>query len=279
MMPVIVRKMTEWFVLPLLGVLLLNGLMYFQQPRMIFFPLRTLGATPTDWGYGYEDVTLEAEDGISLHGWYIPREGARRVVLFLHGNAGNISHRRESVEIFHQLGLGVFIFDYRGYGQSEGTPSEAGLYRDAFAAWRYLTGVRGFEAADIVIFGRSLGGAVAARLASEVTAGGVILESTFSSARDFTNVVFPLLSRLVILRYDLDAARAVGHVTSPVMVLHSRDDEIMPFELGRTLYAAASDPKRFVELRGDHNMGFIASRPDYERALEDFLAATQMRMH
>jgi len=247
--------------------------MYLQQPRMIFFPSRALVATPADWGLDYQDVQLETEDGVSLHGWYVPRAGARRVVLFLHGNAGNISHRRASVEIFHQLGVDVLIFDYRGYGRSEGTPSEAGLYRDAMAAWRYLTETRGFKPAEIVVFGRSLGGAVAARLASQVAAGGLILESTFSSARDFARSVFPVLSRLVVLRYDFDSVHALARVRSPVLMLHSCDDEIIPFELGRRLYDAAPEPKHFVALRGDHNNGFLVSRPGYDRALHEFLAA------
>ena len=270
-------KMSDWLILPLVGILVLNGLMYFAQPGMIFFPWRTLDATPADWGLDYEEVTLHTDDRVALHGWYIPREDARLVVLFLHGNAGNISHRRESIEIFHRLGASVFIFDYRGYGQSGGSPSEAGLYRDAAAAWRYLTGARGKHPADIVIFGRSLGGAVAAQLASEVTAGGVILESAFNSARDFAHTVFPLLSRLVYLRYNFNAARALARTRSPVLVLHSPDDEIMPFALGRRLYEAAPEPKRFVTLRGDHNTGFLASRPQYDQALQEFLAAIGQR--
>lgn len=276
-MMVAVRKMLEWLVPLLLGLAILNGLMYFQQPRMIFFPWSALDATPADWGLDYEDLHFRTEDEVLLHGWFIPRPGAHRAVLFLHGNAGNVSHRRESIEIFHQLGLAVFIFDYRGYGQSSGTPSETGLYRDARAAWRQLTRDRGYAAADILIFGRSLGGAVAARLAAEVTPAGLILESTFSSARDFAHRVFPLLSRLVFLRYDFNAAQALGRVRAPLLVMHSRDDEIIPFELGRGLYAAASEPKHFVELHGDHNTGFIVSRPAYDQTLADFLAITQTR--
>ncbi len=266
-------RMTDWLVLPLVGLLLLNGLMYFQQPRMIFFPWRSLDATPSAWGLAYEDLQIPSDDGVTLHGWFVPHEGARRVVLFLHGNAGNISHRRESVAIFHSLGLDVLIFDYRGYGNSSGTPDEQGLYRDAAAAWRYLTEVRGIPPEDIVIFGRSLGGAVAAQLAAEVNAAGVIIESSFSSARDFANAVFPLLSRLVILRYRFAAAEALARTRSPVLILHSPDDEIMPFDLGRRLYDAAPGPKRFVTLRGDHNGGFLVSRPEYDRALADFVAS------
>lgn len=255
----------------LVAAALLSGLLYLQQPAMIFFPYATLDATPADWGVDYEDVHFAAADGVALHGWYIPREGARQVVLFLHGNAGNISHRGESVAIFHDLGLDVFIIDYRGYGRSSGKPSEAGLYEDARGAWRYLTGTKGFAGRDIVIFGRSLGGVVAARLASEVAPGAVIIESAFSSARDVARAVFPVLSRVTVVRYEFDAAAYVRRVGAPVLVLHSREDEIMPFELGRRLFEAANEPKEFVELRGDHNAGFLLSQPGYGRALQRFL--------
>lgn len=264
--------MTGALIFVLLFVGLVNGWMYIQQPRMTFFPVRPLAATPADWGFAYDEVALETPDGISLHGWFVPRAGARQVVLFLHGNAGNISHRGDSISLFHELGLNVFIFDYRGYGRSTGEPSEQGLYLDADAAWRYLVDVRHFAESDIIIFGRSLGGAVAARLASGVQAGGVILESTFSSARDFAREVFPLLSRVVMLRYDFDSAACLADVRSPLLVLHSPEDEIMPFELGRRLFTAGNEPKDFVVLRGDHNGGFLASRPAYDSALAAFLS-------
>jgi fermentation-respiration switch protein FrsA (DUF1100 family) len=257
----------------LLGIALFGGLVWLQQPSMIFFPSARLVMTPEDWGLAYDDVTFSAEDGVSLHGWYVPRAGtgARNVVLFLHGNAGNISHRGESVRIFHDLGLDVFIFDYRGYGRSGGRPSEAGLYEDASAAWRQLTETRGIHGRNVVIFGRSLGGAVAARLASEVDPGAVIIESGFTSARDVARAVFPVVSRLSVVRFEFPAAASLAQVTAPVLVLHSRDDEIMPFELGERLYHAAREPKAFVELRGDHNAGFLMSQPGYGLALGQFL--------
>lgn len=255
----------------LIALTLINGFMYLAQPGMIFFPRAALDATPQDWGLEYEDVNFHTKDGVKLHGWFIPRSGSKRVLLFFHGNAGNISHRGESVAIFHRLGLNVFIIDYRGYGASAGKPSELGLYRDARAAWRYLTVDRGFAPSQIVIFGRSLGGVVAAKLASQERAGALILESSLSSAKDAAREIFPLLSWLVILRYELDAAKYVRSVRSPVLVLHSADDEILPYHLGRKLFDAAPAPKRFVELRGGHNEGFILSQPDYERALGEFL--------
>jgi fermentation-respiration switch protein FrsA (DUF1100 family) len=252
----------------------LNAWMYLQQPRMTFFPDRTLIATPADWGLEYDDVEFGSEDGVRLHGWYIPNRESNRVILFFHGNAGNISHRGDSIRIFHDLGLNVFIPDYRGYGRSAGVPDEAGLYRDATAAWRYLMQA-GHAPGDIILFGRSLGGAVAAELAPRVDAAALILESTMSSARDFARTVFPLLSRVLVVRYRFDVAAAVGSLSCPVLVLHSRDDEIMPYRLGEKVYHAAGEPKRLVTLGGDHNRGFLQSQPYYSEQLALFIAGLQ----
>lgn len=266
------NRLIKNILLLLLGLVLLNGCMYLQQSSMIFFPYATLDQTPAEWGLVYEDVFLDTEDGVRLHGWYIPRHGSKQALLFFHGNAGNISHRGASVEIFHRLGLNVFIFDYRGYGKSEGKPDEKGLYKDARAAWRYLSKERGFGQEEIILFGRSLGGAVAAKLAAEIQPGGLILESTFSSAKDVANAVFPVLSRLIFLRYDFDTAAHVRRVACPVLVLHSPDDEIIPFRLGEKVFQAANEPKSFVKMRGDHNSGILMSQPDYERALGAFVS-------
>ncbi len=263
--------MKKTILLLLSGLALLNGSMYLQQPAMTFFPYATLDQTPAEWGLAYEDVYLDTADGVRLHGWYIPHPGSRQTLLFFHGNAGNISHRGASVEIFHRLGLNVFILDYRGYGISQGRPDENGLYEDARAAWRYLIEERRFDRKEIILFGRSLGGAVAAELAAEVQPGGVILESTFSSAREVAKVIFPVLSRLIVLRYDFNTAAHIRKVNSPVLVLHSPGDEIIPLPLGERVFQAANAPKSFVKMRGGHNNGFLVSQPDYEQALDAFV--------
>ena len=254
------------------GWVLLSGAMFLLQPSMLFFPMASLEQTPRDWGLEYEDVAFDTEDGLTLHGWYLPRKGATRVLLFFHGNAGNISHRGESIAIFHRLGLDVLIVDYRGFGHSQGSTSEKGLYRDAIASWRWLTEQRGYSAGAVILFGRSLGGVVAAQLASQVQPLGLILESSFSSARDTARALFPLLSRLVPLRYELDAAQYVKRATCPILVLHSPEDDVIPYRLGRKLFDAAPNPKRFVDLRGGHNDGFLLSQPGYARSLAEFLA-------
>jgi len=265
------RTMIYLAVLLILGLVVLNAWMYLQQPRMIFLPFDDISATPASRGLEYEEVRLKTSDGLNLHGWYIPAQDSDKVLLFFHGNAGNISHRGDSIALFHQLGLNVFIFDYRGYGRSEGTPSEDGLYRDARAAWAYLTQDRGYAGTDVILFGRSLGGAVATRLASEVRPGGLILESTFGSARDMADEVFPVMTRLLYLRFGFNTVVRIKKVHVPVLVLHSPDDEIIPYRQGRKVFVAANEPRSFFEMRGDHNSGFLTSQPEYGQALESFI--------
>lgn len=267
------RRLAGWLLTrSLLLLIIINVVMFVQQPRITFYPYSEHEALPTQWGLAYEDVALTTEDGVALHGWYIPHPAATKTLLFLHGNGGNISHRGESLAIFHRLGLSILIIDYRGYGRSEGEPGEQGFYRDARAAWHYLTGQHGVKPEQIILFGRSLGGAVATDLASQVTPAALILESTFSSARDMAAHLFPLLSRVVVLRYRFASDEKVAQVTSPILMLHSPQDEVIPYPLGRRLYAAAPSPKQFVEMRGGHNDGIMQSQPLYEWSLQRFIS-------
>lgn len=259
-----------FFIITTLAVFL-NAGFFVQLPGMVFYPDRQQVATPADWGLQYEDVHMTAEDGTKLHGWFIPATQSDRVLLFFHGNAGNISHRGESIKIFHRLGLNILIIDYRGYGQSEGAPGEQGLYQDAAAAWQYLTGQKGFKPEQVAIFGRSLGGTVAAQLASRIRPAALILESTMSSLHDFAKIAYPVLSRLVVLRYRFNVVGHLQSITCPVLVLHSPDDDIMPYSLGEKVYQAARQPKEFFKITGNHNSGFLESQPAYEQALGRFL--------
>jgi len=257
------------------GALLLAGAgAWLLQPKLLFRPYPEMVGVPSDWGLAYQDVWLTTDDGVPLHGWFMPnprRRPAPHTLLFLHGNAGNISHRSASIAIFADLGLDQLIIDYRGYGQSDGTPSETGLYLDADAAWHWLTAVRGLRPQDIVVFGRSLGGAVATELAARVQPGALIVESSFTDIAAMARLHHPLLARLMPLRYRLPSAEYLARVRSPVLVLHSPDDGVVPFAQGQALYAAAPGPKRFVQLVGGHNQGFLDSQPHYQQALADFL--------
>lgn len=251
--------------------ILFNLLLYMQLPAMVFFPTRELVSTPGDVGLTFKDVYLQSRNGNRIHGWYVPGKKSGKAVLFLHGNGGNISYRNDSLLIFNRLGLSVLIIDYQGYGSSEGEPSETALYEDARSAFDYLQQQRGFNNKNIVVFGRSLGGAVAAHLAAETQPGAVILESTFSSTRDMAQYYYPVLGRLVYLRHGFQTANQVRKINSPLLLMHSRDDEVIPFELGEKVYRAANKPKIFAEMIGDHNNGFLRSQPVYEQVLAKFL--------
>ena len=254
----------------IIGILVLNAWFYFLQPSLLFYPYEQLEAIPSDWGLQYENVELVTSDNIQLHGWYIPGKRSDKALLFFHANGGNISHRGDSLKIFHQLGLNVLIIDYRGYGLSGGELSEEGIYRDAIAAWEYLLG-RGFKKSDIIIFGRSLGGAVATHLSRNVKPAALILESTFSSVRDMASRVMPLVSNLVYLRFSFNTESKIKNTSVPLLVLHSPDDEIIPFKLGQKVFSAGNAPKYFYELNGGHNEGFIESMPGYQKMLETFI--------
>lgn len=238
---------------------------------MMFYPYKSLDSTPKDWGREYENIEIITADNVQLHGWFLPVNNAEQVVLFFHGNGGNISHRGDSLKIFHKLGLNVLIIDYRGYGLSEGTVSEAGLYLDAMAAWQYLIKQRGYTKKNIIIFGRSMGGAVATHLASQVQPRALIIESTFSSVKDMADRILPLISKLVYIRYDFNTESIIKQVRVPVLVMHSPDDDIIPFQLGKKVFTAANTPKDFYELQGSHNSGFMQSMPGYQQAIKLFI--------
>jgi len=253
---------------------LLALMLFLFQDRMVFLanlPGRALTATPQDAGFEYEDVTLETSDGVKLHGWYIPAAQASGVVLFLHGNAGNISHRLDSIAIFHELGLDTLIIDYRGYGRSEGKPSERGTYLDAEAAWHYLVNNRGVAAERIIVFGRSLGGAVAAWLANQYKPAALIIESSFSSALDMARKLYPFMPVRLITRLEYPVSEFVSGLRCPLLVIHSRDDEIIPFAMAEANYDSAAEPKSLLEIWGDHNNGFLLSRDRYLPGLNEFI--------
>jgi hypothetical protein len=253
------------------GVLAL--LVYIFQSRLVFYPEtdREITITPSRIGLPYEDIHLKTSDGISLHGWYIPAPQPRGTVLFMHGNAGNISHRLDSIQIFHRLGYNMLIFDYRGYGKSGGMPTEQGTYRDAEAAWLYLTEQRHIPACHIVLFGESLGGAVAAWLAARQNPAALVIASGFTSVPDLGQQLYPYLPIQWLARIRYDTREYLRTVTVPVLIAHSPEDDIVPFEHGRALFAVANPPKQFLELAGGHNDGFIFMRESWVKVLGDFL--------
>ncbi len=247
------------------GYLLLVAFAWATQAGMLYLPHvagRELLAAPDAIGLDYEDVTLETSDGVRVHGWFV-RGASPRALLYFHGNAGNISHRLHSIKEFNELGLSVFIVDYRGYGRSTGKPTEKGLYRDAQAAWNYLSGDRGIAPDNIILFGRSLGGSVAAWLATHEAPAALIVDSSFTSVPDIGQEAYPWLPVRLLSRFRHPTREYVERSSCAVLVVHSRDDEIIPFHHGEAIFAAANEPKSFLEIRGGHNDAHAISADTY----------------
>lgn len=248
-------------------------LVFLFQPRLIYFPQveRELATTPRAAGLDFEDVALHTADGVKLHGWWVPARNARGTVLLMHGNAGNISHRLGYLTMFSRLGYSVLLFDYRGYGKSGGSPEEEGTYRDAEAAWQHLTEARKLNPQEIVILGESLGGGVATWLAFKYPPRALVLASTFTSVPDLGAQVYPWLPVRLLARIVYDNLARIREVKVPVLIAHSRGDDIIPFTHGQALFAAAHEPKQFLELAGGHNEGFLFAREEWITAVRTFL--------
>ena len=234
-----------------LAYTLIALLMWLFQERLLYLPdmARAHVATPSELGLDWQAVALTTADDITLDAWWLPAEDARAALLFLHGNAGNISHRLTSLEQFNRLGLSVLILDYRGYGKSEGKPSEAGTALDADAGWRWLKAWR--------------------RLSMRRAA--VILESPFRSVPDMGQQLYPWLPVRALARLHYPTIEYVTQRSAPLLVIHSEDDEIIPFAEGQAVYEAATSPKELLVIQGGHNTGFLDSEANYLRGIDDFL--------
>lgn len=243
------------------------------ERRLIYFPFRRLEVTPRELGLRFEEARLVAEDGPALHGWFLPVEGSRYTVVVCHGNAGNISHRLDRALLMHaKLKTDVFLFDYRGYGLSEGVPDEQGTYRDARAALRYLITGRGIDRSNLILFGESLGGAVALQLALEEPVRALVLEAPFTSIADMARSVPPFLPLGRLLRTRYDNLGKIGGLRVPLLVLHGDRDITVPFAQGRRLFEAAPEPKRFFTIPGaSHNDTYFIGGDAYWQAWKEFL--------
>lgn len=241
--------------------------------KSTYYPSRGLWCTPADAGLGFEDVEFVSEDARRLHGWWIPVEEEAPTILVCHGNAGNIADRVWLAKDFARLGVNIFLFDYRGYGKSSGFPTERGLYRDARAAYEVVRArYADAERPPVVVYGRSLGGAVAVQLACDRPVRGLILEGTFTSARDMARVIYPWLPLGWVLSQRFDVERKIAQLSGiPKIIAHSRDDEVVPYRLGRRVYQAAAEPKVFCELTGSHNDSGWETTPSYWREIEQLL--------
>lgn len=251
--------------------LLLCLLLFVFQAKYVYYPMSEIIATPDHIGLPYEDLYLTTEDDVKIHGWYIRHTEPRATMLLLTGNAGNISYRLEKLRIFHELGLSVLIIEYRGYGLSEGTPTEQGTYLDALAAWQYLIVERGIPADKIILYGESLGAGVATWLMDQHAPGGLIVESAFTSIVDIGRHYYPYLPVKLLTRIKYPTLERISNSSCPVLVIHSSDDEIIPLTHGLRLYEAAKEPKFILEISGDHNNGFYISRDQYSNGIARFI--------
>jgi len=266
----------------------LGVILYLMQPKFLYSPVGEVPYTPDELGLNFETIVFKSVDGLQLCGWYIPApleartkaasvqpgdsfltgpaENSELTVLFCHGNGGNMMHRLDSINFFYNLGLNCFIFDYRGYGNSQGKPNEEGTYLDAQAAYNWLTEEKKVAPDKIIIFGRSLGGSIAAQLTSKTQAKALVIESAFTSYVDIGRKFYPYMPVRWFAKFSYRTIDYIKEVKSPVMIIHSRNDEVVPFEFGLELYETANEPKEFVEIFGSHNDSFLVSSEIYKKA-------------
>lgn len=270
------KRFIKWtlIIIPALAVLfylvLLAGL-WAMQERLMFGRADTeIREMPDARGWSYEEVWCDV-DGEKTHGWWIPLENERGAILFSHGSGRNISGYLEDVALYREAGFSVLLYDYGGYGASGGAASEARCYADARAMWDYLVDVRKMSADRIVLAGSSMGGGVTLGLAVQVSPAALILESTFTSVPDVLSEAYPFIPARWICRIQFRNIDRIGQLRCPVMVVHSREDRVVPFGHGRKLFETANVPKVFVEISGAHHGGKFSSRDIYLRHLVEFV--------
>ncbi|MFQ5865076.1 MAG: alpha/beta hydrolase [bacterium] len=247
------------------------------ENKFIFFPFKYPQGYwhPEVFGLQVEDCYFRTADGCQLHGWFFPKDSALATFLWCHGNAGNITDRLDNLAKLSKLPINVFIFDYRGYGRSEGSPNETGIYLDAEAAYDYLISRKDVEPDKIILFGRSLGGAVALDLATKRACAGLILESTFTSAKDMAKSAFGFIPAHLIIKSKFDSIEKISKIQVPILFLHGTSDRTVPFKLGRRLHEAANNPKEFYQIQGaDHNDTYIVGGQPYFNQLLEFSRQT-----
>jgi uncharacterized protein len=258
-------------------------LVFFFHRRLIYFPYSALVSTPSEAGLDYRDVFFDAADGPKIHGWIVePFPGAtgavvspRANLLFFHGNGGNLSYSVEALRTFAVMGYRTLAIDYRGYGRSGGSPHEEGLYRDAEAALRFFCDEYGLRADEVVYVGRSLGGGVALELALREKPAALVLESPFASIRDMAGMMGYLFPLRLLLGDRYDNVGKVGGLDCPLLVIHSGEDEVVPFRQGVRVFEAAAEPKEFIEIRGGHDEGYYESGSVYTEGFMQFVAGVE----
>jgi len=253
-----------------IGFVFLFGYIKFLEQKSVFFPNKIVKVNPEILHMPFEDVYFGTKDNLKINGWFIPTEGSKYTILYFHGNAGNLADRLEKIELLKKIGLNIFIIDYRGFGKSQGRPTEKGVYLDADAAYDYLIKDRKIGPDQIVLFGESIGSAVAIELASKVKVRGMILEGAFSKAKDMVNKIYPLLPAFLFSNM-YDSLSKIKNISCPKLFIHSKNDEIVPFKLAQKLFYAAKEPKKLIEVSGEHNDVFWASQDEFISSITEFI--------
>jgi len=249
------------------GFAMLMAVLTALQNKLIFFPER-LGVRASPGG----EAWITTHDGVTVHAWHLVPPNASRALLYLHGNGGNLESRRHILLQLEQLGVEILAIDYRGYGKSTGEPTEAGLYTDALAAHAWLA--QRIPPERIFVYGESLGGGPATELAVKRPTAGLILQSTFTSIADMAALSFPLLPVRAIVRTRFDNLAKLPNVSAPKLIIHSRADEVVPFDMGQRLYAAARGPKQHLWLdRARHNDLYTLDADEVLTSLRSFIAS------
>lgn len=242
----------------------------YMERKSLYIPFRHIDETPKSLGLEYVDLSITTPDRIVINAWFIPKEEPKGTILFIHGNGGNLSHRLAKIAFFYELGFNVFIFDYRGYGKSTGAPSEKGLYMDAQACYDYVIKILKTSSDKIILYGESLGGAVAIDLAGRNRVKALILEGVFPSVADMARRLLPFLPSF-LLGSKFDSVSGIDKISVPKLFIHSRNDEIIPFDLGKKVFDRAAFPKEFFEIHGGHNDAFFNQIGILKKRIGDFL--------
>ncbi len=251
----------------------------FLEASSLFVPSRDVAVTPGQAGFDFEDIYFVTQDHVRLNGWLVKSAQmpqAAATILYCHGNAGNIGDRIEKLQDFSNLGVNVFIFDYRGFGKSQGRPTEQGMYRDALAAYDYLASREDIAKNRIVVYGASMGGVAAVDLASQRMVSALIADSTWTNAADMSQTIFPFVPSF-LLTVQLDNANKIKEINVPKLFIHSSDDQTVPFRLGQKLFALAPEPKKFVQISGSHAQAYSVSKDVFLAQVEQFLDQYQLR--
>src|SRR3989338_3580078 len=254
----------------LLGLGLIFGYVRYLEYKGVYYPAKEILIYPSSVSISFKDIYITTEDNVKINGWFISNPEAKYTLLFFHGNAGNIGDMIDKLTLLYEAGFSILIIDYRGFGKSQGRPMESGFYRDASAAYGYLINTINIRAEQIVLYGESLGSAVAVDLAFHRRVRALILEGAFSRGRDMAVKIYPFLPGFIFSN-SFDSLTKVKEINATKLFIHSRDDEIVPFNLARKLYNHARGPKEFLEIEGDHNNAFLSSRHLYISSISAFI--------